>query len=59
MHDVWLDGTNKPTARLKITRSSRACAGSFTGAPADYLGMEVDVQVTRNVNSAPPAAAAA
>jgi transglutaminase-like putative cysteine protease len=33
-------------------------SGTFTGAPADYLGMEVDVQVTQGGAQAPQAAAA-
>jgi transglutaminase-like putative cysteine protease len=64
---VEFDPTNgiiggKNLIRIGVARDPKQAiplSGSFTGAPADYLGMEVDVQVTRNVGSPPPAAAAA
>jgi len=52
---------NRDLIRVAVVRDPKQAvpvAGSFTGAPADYLGMHVDVRVT-SVNPQPPTETAA
>ena len=53
---------NRDLIRVAVTRDPKQAvpvAGSFTGAPGDYLGMQVDVRVTSPGSPAPNAQAVA